>query len=121
MIAGKNGNDLLTTGGGADIVLFDTALSLSGNFDTVADFDVAADTFHLDRDVFTAFASTGILSAAAFRIGATAADADDRIIYNTTSDNLLYDRDGTGAAAAVAFAHVNGNPLLTNADFVIVA
>jgi Ca2+-binding RTX toxin-like protein len=51
----------------------------------------------------------------------TQADAEDRIIYNTTNDTLLYDRDGTGAAAAVAFAHVNGNPLLTKADFVVVA
>ena len=48
-------------------------------------------------------------------------DADDRIIYNFNNDNLYYDRDGTGSAAAVAFAHVNGNPNLTNADFVVVA
>ena len=47
--------------------------------------------------------------------------AEDRIIYNTTNDNLYYDRDGTGSAAAVAFSHVNGNPALTNADFVVVA
>jgi Ca2+-binding RTX toxin-like protein len=121
LIAGKNGNDLLTTGGGVDIVLFDTALNAASNFDTVADFDVANDTFRLDRDVFTALTALGTLSADAFRVGGAAADAEDRIIYNPNTDNLSYDRDGTGAASAIIFAHVNGNPSLTNADFVVVA
>ena len=49
-----------------------------------------------------------------------AQDADDRIIFNAATGNLFYDRDGTGAAAALQFARANGLPSLTNADFVIV-
>jgi Ca2+-binding RTX toxin-like protein len=68
----------------------------------------------------TAFTATGTLAAAAFHVGAAAADADDRIIYSAATGNLFYDRDGTGAAAAVQFAHLNGSPALSNTDFVIV-
>lgn len=121
LLAGGLGNDTLTGGGGDDSYMFDTTLNAASNFDTVADFNVAADTFRLDRDVFAAIAALGTLSADAFHIGAAAADAEDRIIYNTTNDNLYYDGDGNGSAAAVAFAHVNGNPSLTNVDFVVVA
>jgi Ca2+-binding RTX toxin-like protein len=49
-------------------------------------------------------------------------DADDRIIYNTTSRALYYDADGSGSVEAVQFAIV-GTPLSPNVsftDFVVV-
>jgi Ca2+-binding RTX toxin-like protein len=48
-----------------------------------------------------------------------AADASDRIIYETDTGILRYDPDGTGAAAAIAFAKIEGLPTMTNADFII--
>jgi Ca2+-binding RTX toxin-like protein len=50
----------------------------------------------------------------------TAGDADDRIVYNTTTGTLYYDPDGTGAAAATAFAVLSTQPTLTAGDFLIV-
>ena len=113
------GNDTLTGGGGQDTFLFDSALS--ANIDTVADFDAANDTIRLDQSIFTAITGLGTLSAAAFFKGAAAHDADDRVIYNSATGDLLYDRDGTGAVAAVQFAHLNGAPAIGNTNFNVVA
>ena len=121
VIDGKLGNDTLTGGGGVDSFLFDTALNALSNVDTIVDFSAPTDTIRLDKDVFTAFTTTGTLTAAAFHVGAAAADADDRIVFNAATGNLFYDRDGTGAASPVQFAHLNGSPTLSNTDFVVVA
>jgi Ca2+-binding RTX toxin-like protein len=118
-IAGGLGNDMLTGGGGQDTFLFDTALA--GNVDTVADFNGSNDTIRLDQSVFTAITTLGTLSAAAFFAGAAAHDSDDRIIFNSATGNLFYDSDGTGAAAAVQFAHLNGAPSVSNTSFNAVA
>ena len=78
------------------------------------------DTIRIDNAVFTALTTTGTLAATAFRTGAAAGDANDRIIYNDTSGALLYDADGTGPTAAIQFAKVTVGLVLTNADFVVV-
>ena len=65
----------------------------------------------LDNDVFTTLAGLGTLKANAFwqRSGSGAAntlahDADDRIVFNTTTKGLYYDADGVGGAASIQFA-----------------
>jgi serralysin len=73
----------------------------------------------LDDAVFTGL-SLGALDAGAFRTGTAAADADDRIIYNSTTGALLFDADGVGGVAAVQFATLTGAPALTAADFVVI-
>lgn len=50
----------------------------------------------------------------------TAVDLDDRIIYNTATGALLFDRDGAGAGLAVAFARLEADLSLTAADFLVV-
>ena len=120
-LGGHTGNDLLSGGTGADLFRFDSALNAATNVDNILDFSVIDDTIVLDQTVFTALTTLGTLSAAAFRTGAAAADADDRIIYNSATGNIYYDADGNGAGAAVLFAHVTAGLALTNADFGIVA
>jgi Ca2+-binding RTX toxin-like protein len=73
------------------------------------------------RAVFTALGITDALSASVFASGAEASDADDRIIYDTTSGALYYDADGTGLIGKVQFATLVSHPGgVTNADFVVI-
>jgi serralysin len=93
---GGLGNDVLTGGAGRDAFVFNAAPG-AANVDRITDFSAAGDTVRLENAVFTAPTSTGVLSAAAFRVGAAAVDADDRIIYYDSGGALYYDADGTGA------------------------
>ena len=69
--------------------------------------------------VFTGIAADGPLAAAAFRAGTAALDADDRIVYDSTTGNIFYDSDGTGAAAQILFATVTAGTTVTAADFTV--
>ncbi len=113
---GGTGNDRLTGGAGADNFYFDTALDQSSNVDRILDFSVAEDTIYLGMAVFSAI-GPGELAIGAFHAGTVAADADDRILYDSATGNLYYDADGNGAGAAVQFAQVTAMTALTNADF----
>jgi Ca2+-binding RTX toxin-like protein len=115
---GGAGNDTIITGTGTDRVVFNTALG-AGNVDLVQDFSHTFDTFLLDDAIFTALAP-GVLPAAAFVIGAAAADADDRIIYDSASGALSYDADGAGGAAQTQFAQLATGLPLTNDDFLVI-
>ena len=121
-INGRGGNDTLTAGAGNDILVFNTALNGATNVDSIADFDISADSIHIDNAVFTALAATGVLAASAFRdIAAAPKDASDRIIYNSGTGNLYYDADGSGIAFGnVKFAALVGTPALTAADFLVI-
>ncbi len=116
---GLLGNDTLTGGNGADNFIFSTTLG-STNIDRITDFNAAADTIRLENAVFTGLAA-GTLSGAAFVRNASgnAVDASDRIIYETDTGKLFFDRDGTGATAKVHFATIGKNLTLTSADFVV--
>ena len=49
-----------------------------------------------------------------------AGDANDYLLFNTTSKLLSYDADGNGAGAAVSIAILTGVSTLNASDFVIV-
>lgn len=115
---GGLGNDALRGSSGSDLFAFTTALGAT-NVDTIADFSVVSDTIRLENAVFTGLAA-GVLSAAAFFKGTAAHDADDRIVYNAATGGLFFDKDGTGAAAAVQFATVSTGLAITSSDFVVV-
>ena len=122
MLAGRGGNDMLTGAGGADKFLFNTALNASTNVDSITDFDSAADGIRLDNDIFTGLAA-GTLAAGRFRSapGATGgSDPGDRIIYDSSSGELYFDADGSGAGAARLFAVLAGAPTVAAADFFVI-
>ena len=114
---GGVGNDTLTGGTGLDSFLFNQPLNALSNIDNILDFSVADDTILLSHLVFAALGPAGTLPVGEFFTGASAGDAGDRIIYNSSSGALSYDSDGTGAAAPVQFAHLTSGLALTNADF----
>jgi uncharacterized delta-60 repeat protein len=123
-LSGGTGLDALTGGTGADAFQFDTVPAAASR-DTIADFLPGTDLIRLDDDVFTALVP-GPLAPAQFLAGAgvtAAADADDRILYDTSTGALYYDKDGTGPAAAVKFALLGAvaHPILSASDVVIVA
>ena len=61
----------------------------------------------------------GALPAGAFNTGTAATDADDRILYDSASQALLFDSDGTGEAAAQLIAFIS-NPFNFNSMFIVV-
>ncbi|WP_310467051.1 calcium-binding protein [Sphingomonas sp.] len=117
---GGPGHDSLTGGTGADRFIFNATLNAATNLDIILDFSVVDDTIVLDQTIFGALPSSGTLAPAAFHIGTAAHDADDRIIYDTTTGRIYYDADGNGAGAQVLFAQIGAGFALTNADFLMV-
>jgi serralysin len=118
VLDGKDGSDLLTGGAGADTFAFTTALG-AGNVDRMADFQSGTDHASLDHSVFGSLAQ-GVLGADNFHQGTAAADANDFIIYDSTSGALFYDADGNGSGAAVQFAWVHDGLALSASDFLVV-
>ena len=89
---GGAGNDTLIGGPGQDSYLFNSALNALTNVDLVSGFSIADDHVLLGQSVFTAAGAPGTLAAGAFFIGASAAAADDRILYNSGTGASLYVR-----------------------------
>jgi serralysin len=118
-IFGGRGNDSLRGEGGTDRFYFDTPLNASTNVDDLVNFTPADDWILLEQDIFSGIASSGVLSASAFRLGTTAQDASDRILYDQATGRIFYDPDGAGGAAAILFATVNDGTAVTNADFYV--
>ncbi len=120
VINGGLGNDTLKGNAGADIFAFNTALNAATNVDTIADFSVLADTIRLENSgIFTGLAA-GVLNADAFHKGAAAADAEDRIIYNSATGALSFDSNGNAAGGATKFAQLTAGLSLTNNQFEVV-
>jgi Ca2+-binding RTX toxin-like protein len=118
ILDGGAGADTLIGGAGADNFRFATALG-GGNVDVVADFVSGTDKVALDDAIFTAIGAPGALAAGAFATGTAAGDADDRIVYNSTTGQLFYDADGNGGGGAILFATLTGAPTLAASDFVV--
>jgi Ca2+-binding RTX toxin-like protein len=110
----------LVGGTGTDRFTFNS--SSEGN-DTITDFD----STQSDRIVISAagfgggLTSGSSITTAQFFLGSTAADATDRFIYNQSTGNLLFDRDGTGAIAAVQIATLSTKPALSNTNIFVIS
>jgi Ca2+-binding RTX toxin-like protein len=110
---------VLLGGEGLDAFVFNAPLNPATNVDRIRDFNVAEDTVWLSDNIFRQVGPVGPLSADAFHIGSSAADASDRIVYNDATGALYYDRDGNGSAQQVQFARLSPGLTLTGADFLI--
>ena len=122
-LTGNAANNSLTGGGGRDTFIFNTKPAAK-NIDTITDFYSEDDSIHLSLSIFKAL-SLNQLSNDAFNSGAgmtTAQDADDRIIYNTTTGALYYDPDGSvSKGKIIQFATLSDHPdNVTAADFWVI-
>jgi Ca2+-binding RTX toxin-like protein len=120
---------VLTGGDGADWFVFDTSLG-SSNVETIKDVLTGSDKIVLSVKVFTKF--TGSSAGTAITAGklvvgagttAKAADSNDYLIYDTTSDLLYYDADGDGSGTPLAFVKVEltGTAAPASGDFLVVS
>ncbi len=105
-LAGLQGRDIITTGAGYDKILLSLPASAAG-VDRITDFTPGTDTLVFDAAAFGTLASAVGASGIGegnFVLSDRAQDADDYLLYDTVSQTLFYDADGSGAAAARAVA-----------------
>lgn len=119
VLIGEEGDDLLIGGSGDDIFVFD---NLDG-VDLVQDFTIGSDQLGLDSTVFTAFSTlTGDpiqVQDGNLVLGDAAVDADDFLIFDTSTGALSYDADANGLVyEAVQIATV-GVSSLEAVDFLV--
>ena len=115
ILEGGIGNDTLTGGAGHD-----TFQLKNSSKDTITDFSVSDDTIQLENSVFTQLTATGVLNADNFKIGATAVEADDYVIYDSDTGALYYDVNGSEAGRATQIAVLGIGLALTYADFFVI-
>ena len=109
-LAGGAGLDTLVGGEGADWFIFDSTPGVS-NVDTIRGFAPGTDKIVLSAKVFGKFTGSNAGSAITadnLVVGpaAKALDANDYVIWNTSTGTLSYDADGSGPGAAIPFAKV---------------
>ena len=140
VFVGNGGNDTLTGGDGADTFVFgqvheqvvtgdddevqtyvDTAFNLTG-IDTITDFLSGVDKIALNIDQFTSL-TAGSFTAdnLVCSVGASAGDANDFLLFDTSTGALSYDADGSGSGAAVQFATLTGVTSLSASDIEVFA
>ena len=114
LLEGGTGNDYLDGGAGADQYQFRSTLG-AGNVDTLASFVSGTDKIGLDFRFF-ADVGTAPLNPNAFVLGTAAADADDRVIYDSATGKIFFDADGNGAGAQIWFATVSAGTTIIASD-----
>jgi len=121
-IIGNQYANVFTGGGGADKFVFNDTPTL-GISDTITDFVVGTDKLVFENAVFASLGGTGTLAATAFAIGANLTgglDSSDRLIFDSSHNNLYYDADGSGAGNSLLIAHLNGITTLSATDILII-
>jgi Ca2+-binding RTX toxin-like protein len=120
-LEGGASNDTLTGGAGSDTFVFAADFTQHANVDRIKDFMPGIDKIELHLSTFSGLAEgSGFLRAEHFTAGASAANADDRIVYDGASGRLSYDADGAGIGAAYVFAVLKAGLPLTCDDFFLV-
>ena len=120
-LIGGLGNDTLIGGLGSDIYRFDSVLNANTNLDQISDFSISeGDLIQLENTgtgLFTALKTIGVLASSAFIVGPSFTDTVQRIRYDSTFGNLIYDPDGSGVSTSLLFATLNTGLAMSNTHF----
>ena len=120
VINGGLGSDMLIGGAGADKFVFNSTLGPT-NIDTLADFSVVEDKIQLENSVMKGLGgATGVLATNVFVVGDHATTTSQHVIYDSTSGNLFYDADGSGAADKIQIAHLEPGLALDHTHFEVI-
>lgn len=117
-LIGGAGSDTLTGGSGSDLFVFNSKPSKKVQ-DTITDFEHGEDLIQLDDAVFKKFKNITDLGDH-FVVGSAAADADDYLIYNSSTGALIYDVNGSKAGGVVTIATLGTGLSLDATDFAII-
>ena len=119
LLAGGIGRDMLTGGTGRDS--FNLAGSRTGGYDTITDFTHGDDSILVSKAEFTLSQSPNTtLDPSLFRLGTSATTASDRFIYDKSTGNLFFDKDGVGSTAQVQIAQFSNQVVLTSGDITVI-
>src|SRR5258706_771035 len=114
-VEGGAGNEEVRGGPGQDSIAFQEYQAQ--NADVLSDFDAGWDNLQFDANGFIGIGPTGQLAPGDPRFysapGATQGhDADDRLVYDTSTGNLYFDGDGSGLGVSYLVATIpNRTPL----------
>lgn len=118
-LTGGTGIDVLSGEAGADTFLFEAP---GAGRDRIADFEAGVDMIALSAAGFGL--PLGTLDASRFEVtpnGQASAAGPGGLVYMEGTGRLYWDADGAGGTARVEIALVVGAPVLSAADFVVVA
>jgi serralysin len=118
VIEGGTGRDTMTGAGGADTFVWSSRSEL-GQGDVVADFAAVGTALAIDRLQFD-ISNLGASATLHLVNGLAATTVFDTFIFNTATDILYWDPDGTGALAKIAIATLTGVVSLSAANFELV-
>lgn len=96
-LEGKEGNDSLTGGAGADKFVFNTKFG-STNVDAITDFVSGEDVLVISKKIAKKLAKN--FTEDNFVYSNKAEDSNDYLIFNSENNTLYYDADGSGSKAA---------------------
>ena len=103
-LEGKEGNDSLTGGAGADKFVFNTKFG-STNVDAITDFVSGEDVLVISKKIAKKLAKS--FTEDNFVYSDKAEDSNDYLIFNSENNTLYYDADGSGSKSdAVAIVVV---------------
>lgn len=112
ILTGGAGNDSITGGTGADQFKFNNP---NDKTDKISDFAVGSDKIIISASGFGGGLTAGVsLTSTQFlkvTLGSTPTTINQRFIYNSTTGDLFFDRDGSRTTSAtVKIATLNGSP-----------
>lgn len=113
ILTGDAGIDVLTGGRGSDRFVFEENALSNAAADRITDFDSK------DLIAFDADGSERQLSSRSFVSGASARDADDHFVFDSSTNSLYYDADGSGAGDKTLVATFDDEIRITASDILL--